>query len=37
MPDVLVDVAGLVEIPNEDHTIVGSSGDLLAAWGRLYH
>jgi hypothetical protein len=29
--DVLIDVAGLVEIPDEDHAVVGSSRDLLAA------
>jgi hypothetical protein len=30
MADVLVDIAGGVEVPDEDHAIVGASGELLA-------
>jgi hypothetical protein len=37
MADVLEDIAGGVEIPDEDHTIVGARGDLLARWDGRYH
>lgn len=30
MADVLVDIARLIKIPNEDHTIIGGSCDLFA-------
>jgi len=28
--NILIDVAGLVEIPDEDHTIIGAGCDLFA-------
>lgn len=30
MSDVFVDIAGLVEIPDEDHAVIGTSCDLFA-------
>ena len=37
MTNILVDVAALIEVPDEDHTVIGSSGYLLAAWIDGYH
>ena len=32
MTNVFVYVAALIEIPDEDHAVIGSSGNLFAEW-----
>lgn len=37
MADVLVDVASLVEVPDEHHAVIGSSRHLFANSRQPYH
>jgi len=37
MTYILVDVAALIEVPNENHTVIGSSSYLFAVWTMEYH
>lgn len=37
MADVLENIAGGVEVPDEDHAVVGAGGELLAEWSGGYH